>query len=352
MTNKFKLSASAAVLALLIAGGASSSVKAADVVDPGCTLSGSVMAGYMYNWQKTDVDPSNDIENKNENNVNLDGDVDWETPFGEGAGLVTCGGFNVQADFAYYGHSTDVDIPNSSPVNKDWDQDQTNSHLGGALFYRDPSAYAIGVEGSWISQEVLSKDIDIFRIGVFGEYYLGDVATLGASVHYYNSDEDNFGLIGGKDEDGWELAAWGRFYATPDLSLMLRGDLLWADTEWDLANQARFKGDLNGWAITGEAEYLVWDQGLSIFGGARYAERTLDWSVHTNNGSGDIADLDVDDFQVYAGIKFYFGQDGTLLERQRTGTVDNTSVWNEKLPNFTASSIDGLIDAASGNGGI
>ena len=32
--------------------------------------------------------------------------------------------------------------------------------------------------------------------------------------------------------------------------------------------------------------------------------------------------------------KFYFGQDGTLVERQRTGTVDNTGVFNEKLPNF------------------
>ena len=56
MTNKLKLSASAAALALMLGLGAGS-VKAADVVaDPGCTLSGSVMAGYMYDWQNSTFD--------------------------------------------------------------------------------------------------------------------------------------------------------------------------------------------------------------------------------------------------------------------------------------------------------
>jgi hypothetical protein len=343
MTNKLKLSASAAALALLIAGGATS-VKAADVVEePGCTLSGSVMVGYMYDWQKTDIDTDEEIEDKD-----LDGDVDWETPFGEGAGLVTCGGFNVQADFAYYAHSTDVDLSDLQPGIGDKDEDQTNSHLGAALFYRDPSAWALGLEGSWISQDVLGKDVDIFRVGVFGEFYFDDIFTLGASAHYYDTDDSNLEVLGGKDEDGVELALWGRFYATPDLSLMVRGDVLWADTEWDATTggpSQNIEGDLDGWAITGEAEYLVWDQGLSIFGGARYAERTLEISADEVDTS---IDFDADDFQVYAGIKFYFGMDGTLIERQRTGTVDNTSVWNEKLPNMTASTIAGLIDAAGG----
>jgi hypothetical protein len=333
MTSKLRLSASVAALALLMAAGAHSA-RAADYVDPGCTLSGSVMAGYMYNWQDVSgdfTDPEGEeIESK-------DGDTDWSTPFGEGAGLVTCGGFNIQADISYYAHSADLDFG-------DADLDQTNTHIGGVLFYRDPASWAGGLQGSWISQSVNGDDIDVFRVGLFGEFYFDDMFTLGASAHYYNSD---WGF--GKDEDGFELAAWGRFYATPDFSLLLRGDVLFADVEGD--DDFDTDGDLDGWALTGEGEYLVWDQGLSLFAGARYAERQFDGENLTFFGSppGTESDWDIDDFQVYAGIKFYFGHDGTLIERQRTGTVDNTSVFNEKLPNWGASAI---IGAANSDGGI
>jgi hypothetical protein len=302
MTKGLKLSASAAALCLILGAGISSA-RAADVVEPGCTLSGSVMAGIMYDWQNVDPDNSNE-----------DFDIDWTTPFGEGAGLVTCGGFNIQADVSYYAHSGDPD-----DFSGDVDFDQTNTHIGGGLFYRDPSSWAGGVQASWISQSIDSKDIDVFRVGLFGEFYLDDVFTLGASAHYFNTDWPE-----NKDEDGVELAAWGRFYVTPDFSLMARGDLMFASID----NFDGFTGedaDFDGWAITGEGEYLVWDQGLSLFAGARYAERTLDQDEF-------FSDVDTDDFQVYGGIKFYFGQGGTLIERQRTGTVDNTSVFNEKLP--------------------
>jgi hypothetical protein len=343
MVGKLKLSVSAAALALLVTAGAgSSSVKAADVVEePGCTLSGSVMAGYMFDWQDFSDDVSIHRGGESEDLASKDGDVDWNTPFGEGAGLVTCGGFNIQADVAYYAHSADID-------SEDTDLDQTNTHIGGAIFYRDPASWAGGVSGSWISQDVLAKDIDVFRIGLFGEFYLDDMFTLGASAHYYNSDG-----FGGdfKDEDGFELAAWGRFYATPDFSLMLRGDLLFANVDLDFGFPPPFSNsddDYDGWAVTGEAEYLVWDQGLSLFAGARYAERDGDFDISENIGNGSLKekfDWEIDDFQVYAGIKFYFGQGTTLVERQRTGTIDNTSVWNEKLPNLTTSFIAGAEDS-------
>ena len=332
MTNKLKLTVSAAALALLVTGGAAS-VRAADVVaEPGCTLSGSVMAGYMFDWQ----DFSTDVDIQGENIEGKDGDVDWQTPFGEGAGLVTCGGFNVQTDVAYYAHSADID-------NEDVDFDQTNTHIGGAVFYRDPASWAGGVSASWISQDVFAKDVDVFRVGLFGEFYFDDMFTLGGSAHYYNTDGIDF-----KDEDGFELAAWGRFYATPDFSIMLRGDVLLAETSLDGGPFNDSDNDFDGWAVTGEAEYLVWDQGLSIFAGARYAERTLQLDNLPGPPGGVDLDIDVDDFQVFAGIKFYFGQDGTLIERQRTGTVDNTSVWNEKLPNFLVSAEAGVIDAEGG----
>jgi hypothetical protein len=335
MTSKFKLSASAAVLALLLAAGASSSVKAADVVaEPGCTLSGSVMAGYMYDWQDFNGD-FNDLFNEENNIEGKDADVDWQTPFGEGAGLVTCGGFNIQADVAYYAHSADLD-------DEDVDLDQTNTHIGGAVFYRDPASWAGGVSASWISQDVDAKDIDVFRVGLFGEFYLDDMITLGGSVHYYNTDWPE-----GKDEDGVELAAWGRFYATPDFSLMLRGDVLLANIDQNFLQGEDGSNDFDGWAITGEGEYLVWDQGLSIFAGARYAERDIELDSIPFERPGIHGDYDVDDFQVYAGIKFYFGQGGTLVERQRTGTIDNTSVWNEKLPEWGSSIAAGTDNSDS-----
>ncbi|MGE0239417.1 MAG: hypothetical protein AB7F09_13280 [Parvibaculaceae bacterium] len=312
--NRLKFSASAAALALLVTFGATS-VKAADYVEePGCTLSGSVMAGYMYNWQSSEfADEGEEFDGK---------DVDWDTPFGEGAGLVTCGGLNIQADVAYYAHSADID-------GDDIDLDQTNSHIGGALFYRDPASWAGGVQASWISQDIFGLDLDVFRVGLFGELYLNDAFTFGGSAAYYNSDWPE-----GKDEDGFELAAWGRFYATPDLAFTLRGDALFAEMDFNGGDDA----DIDGFAITGDAEYLVWDQGLALFAGARYAERDFEFD-------GDDEEFTIEDFQVFAGIKFYFGHDGTLIERQRTGTVDNTSVFNEKLPNLISS-------AAAADGGV
>ncbi len=325
MIGKLKLSASAAALALLFAG-AVSSAQAADVIDEGCTLSGSVGIGYMFDWQNNDFDIGSEDS--------FDGDVDWNTPFGEAGGLVTCGGFNVQADFAYYNHQGDAGNVGKLDID---DVDADNSHFGGALFWRDPSYAALGVSASWVNQDVLTKDSDTFRGGVFGEFYL-ESFTLGASAHYFNGEVINVGPLD-IDQDGFELAAWGRFYATPDLSLMVRGDALFSNI--DLPSGVDTDVDLNGWAISGEAEYLAWDKGLSVFGGVRYAQRSIDVD--------DVDfDVDIDDTQVYAGLKFYFGQDGTLQDRQRTGTIDNTSVFLEKLPNALTSGVLGLANAAGG----
>lgn len=325
MIGKLKLSASAAALALLVAG-AVSSAQAADVIDEGCTLSGSVGIGYMFDWQNNDFDIGSEDS--------FDGDVDWNTPFGEAGGLVTCGGFNVQADFAYYNHQGDAGNVGKLDID---DVDADNSHFGGALFWRDPSYAALGVSASWVNQDVLTKDSDTFRGGVFGEFYM-ESFTLGASAHYFNGEVINIGPLD-IDQDGFELAAWGRFYATPDLSLMVRGDALFSNI--DLPSGIDTDVDMNGWAISGEAEYLAWDKGLSVFGGVRYAQRSIEVD--------DVDfDVDIDDTQVYAGLKFYFGQDGTLQDRQRTGTIDNTSVFLEKLPNALTSGVLGLANAAGG----
>jgi hypothetical protein len=355
MINKLKLSASAVALALVLAGGASSAQAADVIAEPGCSLNGSVMAGYMYNWQDvstdlsiTETDPP-EIESKD---FDFDGDPEWQTPFGEGAALFTCGGLNIQGDFAWYGHTTEVEIDGKD----DFDVDQDNKHAGGALFYRDPS-WAGGISASLISRDIEGKDADVARVGLFGEFYFDDAFTFGASAHYYNTDWPSDG-VEDKDEDGFELAAWGRFYPTPNFSLMLRGDLLLpnsklnfdipggedidVDADWDVDD---------GFAITGEAEYLVWDQGLSIFGGVRYAERSMKFDFLVEEDDGESiefnTDTDVEDFQVYAGVKFYFdfGRERTLVDNHRLGAVDNTSVFHEKLPELITSAEVGFADA-------
>ncbi len=329
MINRLKLSASAAALGLLVAG-AVSSAQAADVNAGGCSISGAAGVGYMFDWQKDAFEAFGE---------SIDGDVDWDTPFGEAGGLVTCGGFNVQADFAYYDHSTEIDAPAMGPFGGGGDKDAANSHVGGALFWRDPSFAALGVSASWINQDLVGKDADALRVGVFGEFFLENV-TLGASVYYFNGEKIDM-MSGNLQHDGFELAAYARYYATPDLSLMVRGDGLISKVDFSgVPNDA----DIDGWAISGEAEYLAWDKGLSVFGGLRYAERTLDM-----DSMGPFASLDVDDTQVYAGLKFYFGQDGSLMDRQRTGLIDNTSTFKEKLPNILTSAIAGYADAVGSN---
>ena len=148
--------------------------------------------------------------------------TDWGTLFGEGAGLVTCDAMNYQADFAYYDHSTEVDVSG-----KDVDIGGANGHLGGALFWRDPSM-ALGISGSWVNQDTFVKDINYIRAGAFGEFYVGDGFTLGGSAHYFTTTED---ILGVKDHEGFELAAIAKFYPTSDLALTLRGDMMLSEME-------------------------------------------------------------------------------------------------------------------------
>ena len=294
MISKLGVSALALSALITVSAGATPAMSS---TDQGCTLHGAVTLGGMYGNQDYDVTGASGLN-----------DTDWSTLFGEGAGLVTCDAWNYQADFAYYDHSTELDI-----IGKDGGG--TNGHLGGAAFWRDQSM-ALGVSGSLVNNDTFFKDIDYVRLGAFGEFYLNDQITFGGSAHYFTSTDDN--ILGSKDHDGFELAAIAKFYPTQDLALSLRGDMM----------NSKLSGpggsfDLDGFAITGEAEYLVWDEGLSLFGGGRYANREL--SVGSSS-------IEFDDLQAYVGIKFAFGGagGGSLAQRDRSNAYDNTSVMNEK----------------------
>jgi hypothetical protein len=96
--------------------------------------------------------------------------------------------------------------------------------------------------------------------------------------------------------------------------------------------------DFDGFAITAEGEYLVWDEGLSLFAGARYAEREIE---------EDDFSINVDDVQVFVGMSFAFGAAGTsLVNLDRTGPIDNTSTMFEKLPDVFSEFIAGIDEDA------
>ena len=237
-------------------------------------------------------------------------DGSFNSLFGEGAGLVTCDAWNFQADFAYYSHESGKDS---------LDLSATEGHFGGAVFWRDSGAGALGLSGSVVDNSVEGIiDTDYYRFGVFGEMYLGDNLTLGASAHYFTGKDLSIEDFD-KDHDGFELTANAKFYATPNFSLSLQGDLMLGKLDSSEGN-----ADYDGFAITGEGEYLVWDQGLSLFAGARYAEREI---------KGDGERFSIDDAQVFVGMSFAFGAPGTsLVNLDRTGPIDNTSTMFEKLP--------------------
>jgi hypothetical protein len=288
---------------------------AADPIDPGCGLAGDVRVGGMMDWQNATFD-------------DLDADTDWTTMFGEGRGLVTCGAGNFQLDFATYNHSTNVD----GIVSKDLSADA--NHYGGAAFWRDPSMGLIGITGSRISNEVIGKDIDYSRIGLVGDYYANDMLTFGGKAHYVFSD-DIFDIA---HHNGFELQANAKFYATPNFSLNFEGTYLNSDIK--IGSPVGVKVGVNGWAFGSEAEYMVMDQGLSIFAGGRYATRT----ANTSNLIGD--DINFKDMQAYVGVKYAFGGNTeSLLTRDRTGPIDNTSLFYEKLPNLPMSALSGLANS-------
>lgn len=304
--------------------------SAADIADTGCTLQGAVMGGGLLGWQSYDVD-SIDDENAE--------DTDWSALFAEASGLVTCNAWNFQADYAYYGHSADLgnkDIDDDTPIPDELDSKSLESeagshHFGGAVFWRDPQFAAVGLSGSYITQDAdwyfIDKDNSYYRVGLFGDFYANDQFTLGGSVHYFNGSSEAFGKDFA-DHDGFELAAFAKFYATPELAFSLRGDYMISDFSEDGSGGGSGDISFDGFAITGEAEYLVWDEGLSLFGGARFASREFN----------DMGELGIDDVQVYAGLKFALGGGGgSLVDRDRSGAYDNTSVMLEKLPNAWAS---------------
>jgi hypothetical protein len=303
----------------------------AQAAPAGCTISGIVTAGGMLTG--TDVTSSTSSGSLNGN---------WDSLFGEGAGLITCDAWNFQSDFAYYDHRASASTGNKNSASKNFSVPE--GHFGGDVFWRAPNSGAFGVQASYVTQTTIIPGFaaDYLRLGAFGEYYLNDQATLGLGGHYFFSTHDQFGFSNqGKNHSGFELSADAKYYLSPDLKFSLTGELL--NSQYTSTN---FPGslNLNGYAITAQADYQFNDSGLIGFIGGRYAHRTLGSDSSPDN-------LNINDKQVYVGMTFAFGgpKGASLVARDRNGPVNNTSTFLEKLPDpFSDLEISGL---QSGGGG-
>jgi hypothetical protein len=272
-------------------------------------LAGTLGAGYIFG--NVDVSEPFFILQADDDDDD-DSEIAIGTFFGEGAALYRfCDiGLNIQGDFAFHSHQVDADdLFRGKHSSSDAELANDRWHVGGILFWRDEDLGLLGVDGSFINDDIDGYNFESSRIGLRGEFFAGDMFTLGAGAGYV--DGETFG----NDWDGYDANIWGRFYATDSIGLLARFD--WADFGGDFE-------DVSTWAVTGEGELKLPEYPLSIFAGVRYAEQETDGGKF-----GSSTDLT----QVYVGLKVYFGSNGlSLSDTQRSNTLDNTNVILERLP--------------------
>lgn len=307
------------LISILLASAAGVSSQNALAESPDCSLNGIVSGSGTLDGQSVTFDF---------------GSIDtasptWWSGTAEGALGLNCGLFNAQIDAAYTSLSTGA-VPASDPnqVLGTW---ASQAHYGGAIFLRDPNVGAFGVSASRIVTSAsltrlggtFGGDGGETRIGAFGEYYTSDNFTVGASLHHFEGAFPYFN----NQYHGFELAAFGKYYASTDLSFTGRVDALLSNLEF---NTGPFP--INGVAVTLGSEYRVADTGLSLFADGTYSSRR-----ETSPTSSDT--VKVDDFAARVGLKFAFGGGSThsLVGRDRSSTYDNTSLFLEKLPDFISS---------------
>ena len=252
--------------------------------------------------------------------------------FGEAAVGYGCVNWLAQLDGAFYYEGFSNSNPRSRTPRQTNGQD-SQGHIGGAIFWREPSVGRLGLAGSEILNNAHfdgfgSSSVDfggsLTRLGAFGDFYASDAITLGAGAFYVFGNPINNDLLGSGSsisESGFEGNIHAKFYATDNISFGLQGDIQRANL-----TSSGVVIPFNGLAGSAEVEYLVPDTALSLFLGGRVAGRTLEQA----GGS-----LTLNDTQGYIGAKFAFGGPvASLRARDRAGTYDNTSVFNEKLPGF------------------
>lgn len=218
-----------------------------------------------------------------------DFDVDRNTFHGQGSvHWQLDGNWNVQGNFGFNSDRFDTG-GGPSPTIDTW-------KIGGAAFWRNQADGAIGGELYYQSVDVFGFSADGFGLAGRGELYLSPTMTLGARIGYATIDE------AGLDIDEWSIGALGKYYWQPNLGLSLG------------LNYSSFDDDggegFDEWALRGEAEYLFADCDTSVYGSLMFGDLEAD--------SGG----DSDEFGLGLGVRIYFGTDGQLAQRQRTGPLE------------------------------
>lgn len=155
---------------------------------------------------------------------------------------------------------------------------------GGHLFWRNPAYGLLGVYGAYTHRD----DIDgsVSRIGVEGEYYWQNW-TARALVGVEFVDTDNALLITDSEN----------FFALSDISY-------YANENLQLSVGHRYIHERNALALGVEyqLDQQVFSSGVSLFAEARIGE---------------------DDYQAaWGGVRFYFGEDKSLMRRHREDDPD------------------------------
>ncbi len=196
---------------------------------------------------------------------------------GSGVFGLDADGVNLQVDVGY------------NRLDSFFDADIYN--FGGALFYAGDETRG-GIKVHYTNAAAPGMRAELFNFEGFGEFYLDDAFTIGASGGGFSGDSS-----------GWNLAAFATGYIDPDFAVT--GGVSYVDI-----NKST---ELLNFSI--RAEYLVsQDMPVSIFGGYTYTDLSGPFgAAHT----------------LMVGVKFYFGNTGSsLVERHRGGTIENSSLDN------------------------
>jgi hypothetical protein len=302
---------------------------AADLVEPaGCSVESLLQGGGMV----TDSHHlTTDINYRYKSKA-----PETLTAFGEIATDLQCDSWTFQADAAAYG------FWNSGKFNNhNYDLAIWQGHLGASIFKRDENQGILGLSASRVLHhanldvavspgefELSAKDgAGYFRLGGFGEIYGNERMTFGAGAYYIDGDWLQFDkFLPDRHEKGLEAFATLKFYGSDNLAFALRGDIINSKIEGSNGVKAI---KLSGYAISAEAEYKFDNSKLSLFAGARYADR--DFKLQPLKYA-------VQDFQGFVGFRINLGgpDHASIRDRDRKGAYDNTSVFLEKLPSSAA----------------
>ena len=155
----------------------------------------------------------------------------------------------------------------------------------------------LGANVGYANTGLRNANADATNYGVYGEYYFGDLATLGLRGGGVTASANALGLGGGRSTGGY-VGAEGIGYFTPDVAA--RGTLGYVG----LAGRDRWTAGLRAEYLfsrtTPISGWIGWDYGMLGLGGGR--------EVTSNTFS--------------IGLKYYFGGSGSLEHRQRTGVDD------------------------------